>query len=365
MNLKELTDDELLKLKNEYENKVVQYYGLQMALKILMNSGYGALGCQYYNYFDIRIAEAVTKGGRLAIRWIMNKLNDYFNKKMGTKNFDYCIYSDTDSVDVVCDKIIDRFCKDKTTEEKIDFLDQLFAKPVQKIMDNSYQELADYLHNEENRMFMDREIIAENAIWAGKKRYIMSVWDKEGVRYSSPKYKIMGLDSVRSTVPDNCRNALEEAYKICLHKTNDDLIEFIEKFKQEYMSWDIEEISNSSTFSDVNKYSHPEKIFIKGTPYHIKGALIYNNMIKEAGLEDKYELFNDGDTGKIAKLKKKNPTPDKTFCYTTFFPRELGLEKYIDKEEMFRKSFIEPLHNLIDIIGWTEKKVNKLDRFFE
>lgn len=364
--LVEATDE---KLKKEYKRKVIQLNGLQMAKKILMNSGYGACGSAYFNYFDVRIAEAITGGGRLAIRWIAKHINEYFNNIMKTNDFEYVCYIDTDSNYINCEKIVDKFCKNKSTNEIIDFLSEFFDGPVSKFITKSFEELSDYLNCYENKMFMDREVISEKAIWAGKKRYAMAVWDMEGIRFKDPvsdgAFKVLGLDAVKSTIPDNCRSALLECYKICLTSDNKALADYINKFKAQYMSWDVEEISISSSINNLKKYSDDNKIYIKGTPYHVKGALIYNKLLKDKNLTDVFESIHEGDHGKIIHLVKKNPLGGETvISYPTFLPKELGLHQYVDKNEMFNKAFLEPLDNLITHINWSNKNTIDIEDVF-
>lgn len=362
MDMSNMSVEELNKLKDACADKVVEYYGKQMSEKILMNAGYGACGSVYFNYFDIRIAEAVTFGGQAAIQYIAKRIDEYFNEKVfpnESKKRKFVIYSDTDSVYIRTDYLVEKFCKGKTDQEIVDFLDNLFSKAVESNIAKFYDEFANKLNCKENRMFMDREVIASSAIWTGKKNYCMHVLDNEGVRYDKPKSKIMGLHAVRSTCPDNCRDALKKCYDICLNGTNDELIDYVKEFRKHYMSLDIEEQSNSSSCNNIEDYDLGEGKFKKKTPYHVKAAINYNWFVEKNGLENKLDYINSGDSIKMIPFKEQNPYNSEMFGYPAFFPRGYGLEKYIDKQMAFQKAFLKPLENILKVIGWgTKRKIS-------
>lgn len=349
----------------QLEKEIVQLDNMQMAKKIALNSGYGALGQVGFRYFDLRVAEAITLGGQLSIQWIMKKLDDYLNQSFGTTDEKYVIYGDTDSCYFTLDYLVQKAMPNETDETKIvDFLDTIFENRIQPMINKAYQELADYMKAYEQRMFMAREVIAPTAIWTAKKRYTMMVWDSEGVRFTEPKHKIMGMEAVKSSTPEICRGALKDAYKIALSGTNDELIDHIKDFKKYYLNLPLEDIAMPRSCNNLVKYSCPVNLYQKGAGKHVKGALAYNHLLKEKGLQNKYETIQDGDKVKFADLKKVNPTPVNAISFPTILPPEFGLDKYIDKEEMFKKAFISPLSMVTDAIGWETEKTVKLEDFF-
>ena len=115
-NDRKVTKKQMLDAQQEYEdtkhpkllNAISRYKNKQMALKIALNSAYGAVGNQYFRFFDIRIAEAVTYGGQLSIRWIEIALNKYLNELLKTDDVDYVLASDTDSVYLTFEPLIDK-----------------------------------------------------------------------------------------------------------------------------------------------------------------------------------------------------------------------------------------------------------------
>jgi hypothetical protein len=234
----------------------------------------------------------------------------------------------------------------------------------EKYIEGCYQELADYVNAYEQKMQMKRENIAERGIWTAKKRYILNVWDSEGVRYSEPKLKIMGMEAVKSSTPAPCRVMIKEAFKIIMTKTEDDMINFIDNCKKQFYSLPPEEISFPRSVNELTKYRSHSAIYEKGTPIHTRGALLYNYYIKEKGLDSKYPLINNGEKIKYCYLKKANPIRENVISFIQQFPKELGLNKYVDYDLQFEKSFIEPLKNILNCIGWNMSKTTTLDSLF-
>jgi DNA polymerase elongation subunit (family B) len=234
----------------------------------------------------------------------------------------------------------------------------------EKYIESSYQELADYVNAYDQKMQMKRENIADRGIWTAKKRYILNVWDSEGVRYDQPKLKIMGIEAVKSSTPAPCRKMIKDALKLMMNGTEDDVIDFIEKSKREFKSLPPEQISFPRSASDVVKYRSSSNIYEKGTPIHVRGALLFNHYIKEKKLTNKYSLIQNGEKIKFCYLKKPNPFHENVISYIQDFPYELGIDKYIDYDLQFEKSFLEPMKTILDAIGWSVEKTANLESFF-
>ena len=350
----------------ELEKEIARCNNIQMAKKISLNSAYGAIGNQYFRYYKLANAEAITLSGQVAIRWIEAKLNAHMNKILKTKDVDYVIASDTDSIYLHMGPLVDRIFqgREKTTEGIVSFLDKVAKVELEKYIESSYQELAEYLNSYEQKMQMKRENIADRGIWTAKKRYILNVWDSEGVRYSEPKLKIMGIEAVKSSTPAPCRKMLKDSFKILMSGTEDDVINYIEKCRDEFKSLPPESIAFPRTVSDVKKYYSSSDIYVKGTPIHVRGALLFNHYIKNKKLTNKYSLINNGEKIKFLYLKKPNPIYENIISFIQDFPKELGIDKYIDYDLQFEKSFVEPLKTILDSIGWKVEKTTTLDSFF-
>jgi DNA polymerase elongation subunit (family B) len=354
------------KKTKELEKEIARCNNIQMAKKISLNSAYGAIGNQYFRYFKLVNAEAITLSGQVAIRWIEGKMNSYLNKVLKTQDVDYVIASDTDSIYLNMGPLVETVYKgrEKTTESVVSFLDKICKVELEKYIESCYQELADYMNAYDQKMQMKRENIADRGIWTAKKRYILNVWDSEGVRYEEPKLKIMGIEAVKSSTPAPCRQMIKDGLKIMMSGTEDEVIDFIEKCRSDFKKLSPEEIAFPRTASDVKKYRSSSEIYVKGTPIHIRGALLFNHYIKEKNLDKKYSLINNGEKVKYIYLKKPNIIQENVISFIQDFPRELGLDKYIDYELQFEKSFLEPLKSILDAIGWKVEKTANLESFF-
>ena len=354
------------KKTKELEKEIARCNNIQMAKKISLNSAYGAIGNQYFRYYKLANAEAITLSGQVAIRWIESKMNTYLNKLLKTENVDYVIASDTDSIYLNMGPLVETVYKgrEKTTESVVSFLDKISKVELEKYIEGCYQELADYVNAYAQKMQMKRENIADRGIWTAKKRYILNVWDSEGVRYEEPKLKMMGIEAVKSSTPAPCRKMIKDALKLMMSGTEDEVINFIENARDQFKKLPPEQIAFPRSASDVQKYKSSSDIYTKGTPIHVRGALLFNHYIKEAKLTNKYSLIQNGEKVKFIYLKKPNIIHENIISFIQEFPKELGLDKYIDYEVQFEKAFLEPLKIILDSIGWSVEKTANLESFF-
>ena len=348
------------------EKEIARCNNIQMAKKISLNSAYGAIGNQYFRYYKLANAEAITLSGQVSIRWIENRMNKYLNKVLKTDEVDYVIASDTDSIYLNMGPLVDKVYtgREKTNEGVVAFLDKVCEMELEKYIDGSYEALAEYVNAYEQKMFMKRENIADRGIWTAKKRYILNVWNSEGVAYAEPKLKVMGIESVKSSTPAPCRKMLKDAFKILMTGTEDDVINFIEDSRKEFKQLPPEEIAFPRSVSDVVKYKSVNSIYEKGTPIHCRGSLLFNHYIKQEKLTHKYSLIQNGEKIKFLYLKKPNKIHENVISFIQEFPKELGLNQYIDYDLQFEKSFLEPLKSILDAIGWKVEKTATLESFF-
>ena len=364
----------MLEAKQEYEKnptdnlvkEIARCNNIQMAKKISLNSAYGAIGNQYFRYYQLANAEAITLSGQVSIRWIENKMNDFLNKILKTEGKDYVIASDTDSIYLHLGPLVDVIYKDKEkdSESIVSFIDTICEKTLEPFIDQSYKELAEYVNAYDQKMFMKRENIADRGIWTAKKRYILNVWNSEGVQYHEPKLKMMGIEAVKSSTPAPCREMIKDALKLMMNGTEDDVIQFIENSRKEFRKLPPEEIAFPRSVSDVNKYKSSNMIYIKGTPIHVRGALLFNYYIKKHNLTNKYSLIGNGEKIKFCYLKKPNKLHENVISFIQDFPKELGIDKYVDHDLQFDKSFLEPLRIILDSIGWKVERTANLESFF-
>ena len=333
----------------------------QMSIKILLNSLYGALGNRYFRFFDQRIAEAITLTGQLTIRWAEHAINTYLNRVLKTERYkDFVIAIDTDSLYVCLDDIVTKF----NPENKIDFLDKIASEALEPELAKSYDQLYKYLGGVENRMVMSREVIADRALWTAKKRYIMNVHDNEGVRYKEPKLKIMGIEAIKSSTPEPCRDALKKIFKVIMKEDEKTVQEAIEQFKNYFKTLDPDQIAFPRGVTQVKKWQDRNTLYKKGTPIHVRGSILYNKLIEDMQLKKKYELINNGEKIKFLYLRQPNTLHENVIAFPSYLPEEFGLRKYIDFEVQFQKTFLDPIEPVLDAVGWSSKEVANLEDFF-
>src|SRR5210317_1558657 len=349
----------------KYLKDVSRYNNIQMARKISLNSAYGAIGNEWFRYYDLRIAEGITTSGQLSIRWIEKSLNLYLNKLLKTTGEDYVIASDTDSVYITFDKLVNSVLEKRKDESgdsyrsrAVDFLDRVAQEKIEPFIDKSYQALASYVNAYEQKMQMAREVIADKGIWTAKKRYILNAWDVEGVRYQEPELKIMGIEAVKSSTPAPCREKIKQALKIIMSGTEKDVNDFIQEFREEFMNLPPEEIAFPRGCNGIEKWSDSSGIFKKGAPMHIKGVILYNHFVRKQKLTNKYPLVQEGEKIKFLNMRTPNHMQSGVISFITKLPKELDIHKYLDYDMQFDKAFVEPLTFICNQIGW------KIDRSY-
>ena len=343
-----------------------------MAAKILLNSAYGALGNQYFRYFDIRQAESITLSGQLSIRWIEKKVNEYMNKTLkNTEDKEYVIASDTDSIYVVFSDLVSKVFGEKDylagnvpTDKVVSFLDRVAQDKLEPFINKSYEELASYMNSYDQKMVMAREVIASKGLWTAKKRYILNVWDNEGVRYKAPELKIMGIEAVRSSTPAACRDRLKQSFKVIMKGDNDELIAYVENFREEFKKMDVDMIAFPRSVNGLKKYRDAVHVFKKGTPIHVKGVIHYNMLVEKHNLGMTYPIIQEGEKIKFVYLKEPNPLANNTIAIGSILPEEFDLHRFVDYNKQFEKAFLDPIKTITDTIGWQLEKIITMDDFF-
>jgi DNA polymerase elongation subunit (family B) len=364
---------QMIEVKKEYEKtkdpklvkEIARLDNMQMAKKIQLNSAYGALGNKWFRWFDVNNAEAITTSGQLSIRWIENKLNDYLNKLLKTENFDYVLASDTDSVYVTLEYLVKNVFGDDVPETKkvIQYIDKICKERIEPFIDRSYQELAEYMHAYAQKMQMKRENIADKGIWKAKKMYILNVWNSEGVEYEKPKLKMTGIEAVRSSTPTACRDAIKKSLEIIMGGSESDLQKYVANFKSEFSSLGFDDVAFTRGVKDIEKYWVGGR-FQSQTPIHVRGSVVYNEMLKKKKLTNKYQSITSGEKIKFAYLKNPNPTQDYVIACPNGLPKELKMETYIDYAVQFEKGYLSPIESITNTMGWQAEKRATLEDWF-
>ena len=351
---------------DKLQRDISKFNNIQMARKIQLNSAYGAIGNQYFRYYNLANAEAITLSGQVSIRWIEGRMNKYLNKILKTEDVDYVIASDTDSIYLNLGPLVQSVYKGREKDDKVivSFLDKVCNVEFEKYISDSYQALADYVNAFDQKMFMKRETIANKGIWTAKKRYILNAWDIEGVRFDKPKLKVMGIEAVKSSTPGACREKIKECLTVIMNEGEEAAQEFIANFKDQFSELPIEDISFPRGCNGINKWANQSSIYSKGTPIHVRGALLYNHYNKKNNLMHKYPLIQDGEKIKFVYLKTPNKFGENVVSFISTFPKEFGLDKQVDYELQFEKSFLDPIKVILDTIGWKSEKVASLEFLF-
>ena len=350
----------------QLQKDIARYNNIQMARKIQLNSAYGAIGNQYFRYFNLANAEAITLSGQVSIRWIENRINGYLNKILQTDGEDYVIASDTDSIYLNLGPLVSKFLGDKSSDKAavVPILNKICNEKLEPFIERSYQELADYVSAYDQKMIMKRENIADRGVWTAKKRYILNVWDSEGVAYTEPKLKIMGIEAVKSSTPAPCRVAIKEALKVVMNGTESDCQKFIAEFRKEFESLPLEDIAFPRSCNNISKFSSPSHIYGKGCPMHVRGSLLYNYYVKKLKLGHKYPLIQEGEKIKFIYLLKPNKMGEDVISFFQTLPKEFDIHGSVNYDWQFEKSFLGPVKVVLDAIGWTPQKVNTLEFLF-
>jgi DNA polymerase elongation subunit (family B) len=363
---------QMLRIEQEYQNDkskkhllkdISRLNNLQMAMKIALNSAYGAMGNQYFRYFDIRMAEGITTSGQLSIRWMANKLNAFLNKTLKTEGQDFVVAIDTDSIYLTLEDLVEKVCAGKSTEDKIKFMDKICEEVFQPFIDSGYQELAEYMNAYSQKMVMKREVLADKGIWTAKKRYVLNVHNSEGVQFAKPKVKVMGLEMVKSSTPAVIRDKLKESIDVILLGDQKVLHKYVMDFKKEFEKLPVAEIAFPRGVNGIKQYAG-SPVYAKGTPIHVRGALLFNHHCKRFGIDKRYQPIRDGDKIKFVYVKTPNPLQEDVIAFPQVLPKEFGLNAYIDYDKQFEKVFLDALQIVIEPLGWKTQEESSLEDFF-
>jgi DNA polymerase elongation subunit (family B) len=311
----------------------------------------------------MEIAEGITITGQMIIKWAEKHVNGYLNSVLKT-NKDYVLAIDTDSVYITLSDLVNTVMPDSPSNKKVDFVDKVCQKIENDVLDVAFKDLAKNLNVHKHRISMKRESIADRGIWTAKKRYILNVWDNEGVRYAKPKLKIMGIEAIKSSTPAPCREAMEELFKILIKGTEQETQQFIHNFRNTFDSLPVEQKAFPRGVSSLKKYVDKKTVYGKGTPINSRAALMYNHLLKQHGLENKYEVIKEGEKIKYVYLNPRNPTREDVIGFSQVLPPEFGLHKFIDNDIQFQKAFLDPAEIILNAIGWKSEDEASLEDFF-
>lgn len=350
----------------ELERKVTTLDNKQMAVKILMNSLYGAMSNEYFRYYDTRIAEGITVSGQLVIRWAEKTINNYMNNILKTDKQDYVIAIDTDSLYIKMSGLVNKVMGDSPdTDKTVKFLDEVGKQKLVPLLNKAYDTLKDYTSAYDQKMVMAREVIASKGVWTGKKHYVLNVHNSEGVQYNEVKLKMMGIEAVRSSTPAVCRNMFKDTLKVILAKNEVETQQYIRQIREQFLQFPVEDIAFPRSVNRLDHYRDASSIYKKGCPIQVRGALLYNHYVNEHNLHNKYEMIHSGEKIKFCYLKTPNRVKDNVIAFPTVLPDEFGIRDIVDYDAQFSKAYLEPVKSILDAIGWEVEPRATLEDFFK
>ena len=342
----------------QLEKKIATLGNQQMAIKILMNSLYGAMSNEYFRYFDNRIAESITMSGQLTIRYAEKVINEYVNKILKTDEVDYVIAIDTDSLYIDLGRFVDATLGSNVDRDKgAAFIDKVAHQRIEPILEKAYEKLKQYMNASEQRMVMKREVIADKGIWTGKKHYILNVINSEGVQFKEPKLKMMGIEAVRSSTPMVCRTYIKDTLRQIIDTDENTCQTYIKRLKKEFDTLPVEDVAFPRGISNLDKYkSGGPFIYGKSTPIHVRGALVYNYYLDENGITNKYDAIFNGDKIKFCYLKLPNMIKENVIAFKNILPDEFNIRDYVDYDKQFDKGYLEAIRSIMTAIGWSPEQ---------
>ena len=361
---KEREDCTDTKRRKELDTLIKRAYNNQQVRKIALNSAYGALANQYFAFFSIDLAEAITTSGQLVIKWAEKTINEYLNSVLKTEDKDYVVAMDTDSVYITMDEMVKQIFPEDTPKDKIiDFLRKSEGQ-IEQVLADGFKDLAQYTNAFQQKMQMGREVIADRGIWTAKKRYILNVHDNEGVRLAEPKLKMMGIETAKSSTPQWVRKKLADALKVVMQGTEQELWEFVETARKEFRNLPPEEVAFPRGCKNLVQYADSTSIYSKGTPIHVRGSLLYNHLLKSKNLDMRYENIKNGEKIHFTYLSLPNPINENVISFINVLPKEFDLRRFVDYDMQFEKSFVDPLKVIITKLNWNVEPVASLNDFF-
>lgn len=367
-----MTDQELLDHFHHVQLQLGELYNKQKALKILLNSYYGATGFPGFRWYDLRMSTSVTLGGQVGIKIAANAVDDFLHTICPNEP-SACIGGDTDSFYVNFGPYAEKL--GLTT---VDQISDYIKDVLEPVIEEACKKYFDYMNHFEFCLNFKREVIAETGFFLDKKkRYAMLVKDSEGVRFNEPELKVVGLELLRSSTPAAVKPWLEEAILVILANNRMKLVRWLKDKRAIYETLPVEDISQNSSVSNITKYLVPaydaanrfigyqvkkpkavsigedgfEKEHKLGIPINSMAAINFNDYIKRNGWDKKYEAIREGSKIKLLRLKP-NPYNYEVIGYEGYWNKDFDLTPYIDRDIMFEKTFKQFIRNITNTFGW-------------
>lgn len=354
----ERTDDELLEFIDILEDSSSHDFIVQMTLKILINSLYGALASRYFTLANPDMAAAITSSGRFFIQLTANNVERRLQELLPSDE-PYVISGDTDSFYYTLrNMVVRKFGEnaDASTPGIIDWVDSFEKKVIQQIIQDSIAEYAEILNIvDPSQIGVEREIISDRAFFVAKKRYAARVLDSEGVRFSldDPYIKAMGLEIARSSTPAWVKKKLQESIEVILDNDQYGVRKWRDETKLQYQDQPIEDICAVQGVSSLDY-----NINDKGIPQGSKAAIAHNNWVKQQGLEDSIELLHPGEKYKRCYLLTPNRFGTEIISFgDPKIAKIIEEDGIFDYQTNFQKQFEQPLERMVESMNYDIRDV--------
>lgn len=351
------------------------YKKRQLVQKILLNSLYGVLGLPAFRFYDRENAEAVTTTGQEVIKSTADMVNVKYNKELGTKGDDHNIYIDTDSIFFSAVPILDKRkpgWEDKTQNEIAGYVNEI-AEEVQDYLNQFYDIFSERILNvpkDKHRLEIKKEYVAKAGLWIAKKRYAQWIISDNGVPVD--KLDVKGLDIKRSSFPKSFQKIMSNVL-IDILKGKDELeiTDMVMDFKNNLSKLSVVDIAKNSSVKNLSKYMGKRRKpfeIQKGTPAHVKAAIIYNDLLQHYKSPYKYSPMRDGDKIKWVYLKNNPMNIDGVALNGYNDPPEIEefIQSYIDYDRIFERELKNKLQDFYDAVGWGDiiSEQRNAEKFF-
>jgi DNA polymerase elongation subunit (family B) len=347
----------------------------QNAIKILINSIYGAFGNKWFYFYNPDIAQSITLQGQDLIKFSIKAVNHYFQERwhldtelhkiLGIDQFkinkileEAAIYTDTDSIYVQFDSAISSIeGASFTKDEALKICVNIDNHRLSKYFDQCFEKYGK-VFNTKNRLKFKLENLSEYGIWLKKKNYAISVaYEPNPTMELIPKEKrgliIKGLEPVKGSYPVWARKNLVDLTKYIMEigKSLDierDLIPKLNEIKKEFDGLSVDDIAFNFKIRIYNKYVENEAQLKlkKGISIYPRAAAYYNHLLIKTGLNQKYSPLREGDKIKFYYCAQNEHEFD-VFAYASEnYPTEVAPP--MDRESQFFSLIIEPVNRLLE-----------------
>jgi len=352
---------ELLKAKQDkaFDDQLSGMYVAEQGIKIMMNSEYGALANEFFRYCRYELPSSITMNGQLVLKTLINALTAKYGEEI------ILCAGDTDSILISVAPLVKKHCNGFTADQIIDWIQTFANTEFQQLINDTYQDLSEYVGAPENYMKMSCEKIISNAFWTAKKHYAYRLVVEDGIKLNTPKFGYKGLECVKSSIPRAIRAMQKETIQTIL-TNKEDLYNVVNRCKEKIMALSPEDIALPKTCNGLYKYADGKGGWIKGAQAHVKAAMNYNKYVLNNKLINQYSLIKDGEKIRFVWMKQPNTLNAETFGFINRLPKDNMILDFIDYGTMYEKTYGKIIDDMCERLNIQNllSTTNSLDDFF-